>query len=143
MKQISYKAGYKYQLVADYVAQLPSELFAGSRLGNTVRAGHYLTLCYRRELHIDRGYAWDGPSGPTVDTPSFMRASLVHDALYQMIRYEAIPATVRPAVDKLLLEICIQDGMHPFRARAAYKALEWFGASAADPKNRKEVRKAP
>jgi hypothetical protein len=33
-----------------------------------------------------KGYAWNGPSGPTLDTRNFMRGSLVHDALYQLMR---------------------------------------------------------
>ena len=37
-------------------------------------------------LTIRKGYAWDGPSGPTIDTKDFMRGSLVHDALYQLLR---------------------------------------------------------
>jgi hypothetical protein len=31
-------------------------------------------------------YRWDGPSGPTVDTPSFMRSSGVHDVFFQCFR---------------------------------------------------------
>ena len=35
-----------------------------------------------KSICFDRGYAWDGPSGPTIDTPDAMPASLVHDGLY-------------------------------------------------------------
>ena len=48
-------------------------------------------------LQIAAGYAWDGASGPTIDTRNSMIASLVHDALYQLIREDNYP----PAPDEL------------------------------------------
>ena len=36
-------------------------------------------------FHVARGYCWDGASGPALDTMNFARASLVHDAIYQLI----------------------------------------------------------
>jgi len=37
-------------------------------------------------LLIKAGYSWDGPSGSAIDTKNFMQGSLVHDALYQLLR---------------------------------------------------------
>jgi methyl coenzyme M reductase gamma subunit len=67
---------YKYQLMEPY------ELPIGIR-GYTIDT-HYLKLSEDGDLTISNGYAWDGPSGPTIDTKDFIRRSLVHDALYQM-----------------------------------------------------------
>ena len=39
---------------------------------------------------VEKDYAWDGPSGPTIDTSNSMRASLVHDVLYQAMREEGL-----------------------------------------------------
>jgi len=50
----------------------------------------YLKLDGDGQFEFSKGYAWDGPSGSTVDTLNFMRGSLVHDALYQLIRMEKI-----------------------------------------------------
>ena len=36
-------------------------------------------------LLIKDGYAWDGASGPTIDTKNTQTASLVHDGLWQLI----------------------------------------------------------
>ncbi|MDA8018651.1 MAG: hypothetical protein MPN21_14515 [Thermoanaerobaculia bacterium] len=36
-------------------------------------------------IHIEAGYAWNGATG-AIDTPSFRRASLIHDGLYQLMR---------------------------------------------------------
>ena len=52
-------------------------------------------------LIIKRSYAWDGPSGPTIDTKNFMRGSLVHDALYQLMRHEHLSSDEWRAVADL------------------------------------------
>ena len=82
-------------------------------------------------LTIKAGYAWDGPSGPTFDTPDFMRGSLVHDLLYQMMRLGQIDLFHRDYADKLLGEICRADGMPAFRASYTVSAVKIFGADSA------------
>ena len=62
-----------------------------------------------------------------------MRGSLVHDALYQLMREQALPLTYRQAADDLLKEICLQDGMPRLRAWYVHKAVSWFGEFAARP----------
>ena len=47
--------------------------------------GSYVSLTRDGYLEIGAGFVWDGPSGPAVDTVSFLRASLVHDAGYWLI----------------------------------------------------------
>ena len=54
-------------------------------------------------LHVLRGYAWDGPSGPTIDTKSFMRASVVHDVFYQCHREGILPPSRRKLADRELV----------------------------------------
>ena len=71
---ISYKSGFKYQLVLDY--ELEIKISPSSEI-----VTDYIVLYESRMLVIKKGYAWDGPSGPTIDTKNFMRGSLVHDAL--------------------------------------------------------------
>jgi hypothetical protein len=39
---------------------------------------------------IYKGYEWDGPSGPAIDTDNFMDGSLIHDLLYQYMREERL-----------------------------------------------------
>ena len=57
---------------------------------------------------IKKGYAWDGASGPTIDTKSSMRASLVHDALYQLIRLKLLPFSYKAIADKNFYNICLR-----------------------------------
>lgn len=84
-------------------------------------------------LTIKKNYAWDGPSGPSIDTKNFMRGSLVHDALYQLIRERHLPLEARAAADWLLREICLEDGMSRIRANWVYMAVDLFGESSTRP----------
>jgi len=106
----------------------------------------FVQLTSKGKLTIKKGYAWDGPSGPTIDTKTFMRASLVHDALYQLMRLKRLDYTThRSQADDLLKRQCIQDGMCRFRAWYVHKFVSWFGERAACPpeKKRMELMLAP
>jgi hypothetical protein len=64
---------------------------------------------YECHLYIKNGYAWDGPSGPTLDTKDSMRASLYHDVLWQAIAEKLISERFRQESDKLLRDVFIKD----------------------------------
>jgi hypothetical protein len=98
----------------------------------------YLKLNADGVLEICEGYAWDGPSGPTLDTLDFMRGSLVHDAMYQLIRLEILPYRYKEYADLLLKKICLEDGMSKFRADYVYLAVKLFGGSRARPGSEKK-----
>ncbi len=135
MRYIRYCAGYKYQLTRDYEVKIPVH-------GHVVTA-KYFSLDTDGTMKIKAGYAWDGPSGPTWDTKSFMRGSLVHDALYQMIRLGLLPREYREKADAILRDICIEDGMWKWRAAYVYWAVRRFAAQAAHPDNRRKELTAP
>ncbi|HTE65830.1 MAG TPA: DUF1353 domain-containing protein, partial [Candidatus Binatia bacterium] len=103
----------------------------------------FLSMTPDGELTIRAGYAWDGPSGPAIDTANFMRGSLVHDALYQLIRERYLSIVVRDAADSLLRDICREDGMSRLRAWWVYRAVSRHGEPSADPARNKPVREAP
>ena len=92
---------------------------------------------------VKSGYAYDGPSGPTIDTKSSMRGSLAHDALYQLIRQGYLPGIARIRADNFMHKCFIEDGMWRWRASSWRKAVSKFAVSAADPKNKKKVYEAP
>lgn len=134
---IKYRDGYKYQLAEDYVVSTGIGLKADS-------GDHdFLSMTADGWLTVREGYAWDGPSGWTVDTKSSMRGSLVHDALYQLMREDLIPMSCRPAADELLYKICVEDGMWGWRAWLWLKAVRGFAGGAAMPENSKKVVVAP
>jgi len=138
MTNVSYKQGYKYQLAEDYVVNVSPIL-----PDDPVNTG-YICLNLLGQLTIRKGYAWDGPSGPTVDTLNFMRGSLVHDALYQLMRGGHLDhQTQRDLADRLLRHMCREDGMWWLRAWWVYKGVSLGGSSAASPKSAKEIIVAP
>jgi hypothetical protein len=124
---------YKYQLLDDYKIEI------GIR-GYSLKTS-YLNLSATGLLGISSGYAWDGPSGPTIDTLDFMRGSLVHDALYQLIRMKEIPFHYKAYADLLLKKICLEDGMSNFRANYVYQAVKLFGGASAKPGSEKPDKK--
>jgi hypothetical protein len=121
---ITYTDGWKYQLRADYTCD--TDILPLSRV-----VTEYLILETDGRLTIKRGYAWDGPSGPTVDTKSFMRGSLVHDACYQLLREKHLPRSARDSADRLLQKICKEDGMSAIRAWWVYQGVAIFGKDSA------------
>lgn len=131
VNQIHYRklTGYKYEVTRDYTEQINLE---GLKLDSVIVSKYeLLSLHPDGTLLIRRGYAWDGPSGPTIDTRSFMRGSLVHDALYQLIREGKLSQSFRIVADRALRKDCIEDGMWPWRAWYVYKLVRIFAAWAA------------
>ncbi len=116
MEQIFYKAGYKYQLVSPYMIQ------TGIKTGRHHEL-QFLSLSDDGTLWIKTGYAWDGPTFTPGDPDSSMRPSLVHDALYQLMRFGMLDRSYRKEVDMLFYELLLEDGMNPARAKLWYSAV--------------------
>ncbi len=121
---------YKYQVVdEDY------SVAVDLKLPGDIRIENFIELTAGGQLTISRGYAWDGPSGPTFDTRNFMRGSLVHDAFYQLLREGKFsgrdPEYYRRFADNLLKQMCLEDGMSKIRAWYVHKAVSWFGGGSA------------
>lgn len=126
MPCIQYAAGYKYQLRHTY------SLSTGIACDAPIRTD-WLEMTAQGQLTIHAGYAWDGASGPTFDSKSSMRASLVHDAGYQMIRLGLLPPSTRAAWDDLFHRLCREDGMWKPRAWLWFHAVRGFASPATDP----------
>lgn len=133
---ITYRSGYEYQLAADYSIQ--TNIRPAKDIITTFvklnKAGVLTTL---------EGYAWDGASG-IPDTNYNLRASLFHDALYQLMRLKHLDTEKeRDNADLLFKEICIKDGVSSVLANWYYIGLREFGEPAADPKNKKKIKRVP
>ena len=114
---------WKYQLLEDWYT-------------DTEMKGFYVLSSMFRlhstgQLIVLRGYAWDGPSGPTIDTKSFMRASMVHDVFYQCLREGLLPPSRRKLADQELVRYAKLDGMNPIRRFYAFWSLRAFAGGAA------------
>lgn len=86
-------------------------------------------------LTARKGYAYDGPSGPTIDTPDAMRGTCFHDIGYQAMRAGLLMWTYRRAVDRMMRHLMLEDGMPRVRATAWYvsvracgRMFSWWGS---------------
>ncbi len=117
-------SNYKYQLVEDWLTHT-------GILGAAARIPGFITLAHDGVLTVHRGYAWDGASGPTIDTKSSIRASLAHDAIYQLERAGHLGQEWRDKADEILRDLCIEDGMWEWRANLWLWTVRKFAASSA------------
>lgn len=123
--------GYKYELMETFA--IDTEI-----RGYDVTT-RFIVLWEDGRLFIREHYAWDGPSGPTIDTKDFMKASLVHDALYQLMREGHIGKKYREYADDLLKQMCIEEGMPKWRAWYVHLAVRWFAKGSLKPRNKDKV----
>lgn len=124
--------GYKYELVD--AAEHPSSILRDTL--NPVRTliqTKYGRIDSDGRLVIYSGYAWDGPSGIAIDSPTGMKGSLFHDFLYQLMREGFLSRSYRDAADRLLQSICLENGMSKIRAYFWYLAVKSFSKRSAYP----------
>ena len=136
-KTIEYRSGYKYQLAEDFHADIAIKPRADIDTP-------YIALDTKGNLTVKSGYAWYGTSGPVLDTDYNRRASLVHDALYQLMRMKKISAKDNKDIaDKLFKKMCREDGVLKPVAKVYYEALKALGKPSTDPRNAKQIEQAP
>lgn len=97
----------------------------------TIRA-EQITLTVDGVLGIEKGWTWDGPSGPTFDTDDTMVGAVVHDALYRLIACGALSPEYRDDADLELYRQLKAHGMFDYRAWAWYRAVRVFGGKAIE-----------
>ena len=118
MKYSEYK--YKFKVEEKFSIELPFKIpdfehpYASSKDGI---------------LSVKRGYAWDGASGPIINTRDTLVASLVHDVLYQAMRLNLIKSSKdnRKIADKNFFEILKMNGVNSIRRKVWYFAVRLFG----------------
>lgn len=126
--QIAYsKILYKYQLEEDFEYQLS---FNAIGLAQEEVGNDFVSITKDGLLKIKRRYAWDGASGPTIDTKNTMMASLIHDAGYQLMREGLISRANKDLFDKELRLVMLLKGAMPLRADYYYLAVKRYGYPA-------------
>jgi len=131
---------YKYEVASAFSVALPDGLACDLGWNS-----EYLQIsgC---DLSIKPGYCWDGSSSIAIDSDKDMRASLVHDALYQLMRMGILDyKTQRKAADELYRDMCVEDGMWKVRAWWRYKAIRKGGEkfTRPQPELREAIHEAP
>jgi len=89
------------------------------------------------EITIADEYAWDGSTG--VSDKHSIIASLVHDALYQLMRLGLVDLKYRIVADRIYRDMCIAEGMSRIEAGIRYQGLRWFGEKYAKPREVKPI----
>jgi hypothetical protein len=133
---MQYRSGYKYQLHRNYsvVTSIKPPVTIDTK---------YIWLFADGGMTIKSGYAWDGASW-AIDTNSFMRGSLEHDALYQLCREGHLdPVEFKDPIDRLLQSICREDGMFKARAWWVYKGVKRGGWSSTSRRSVRKIKTAP
>ena len=130
---MKYTKGYKYRTDETVVYDISGWGLVPSK---EINCG-LLTLTAYGYLVIHRGYSWDGASG-AIDTDTILFPSLVHDALYELLRgglgehvSGKFPADVREACDKIFRSLCLERKMTAFRAGYVYDAVRVAGFPAS------------
>ena len=118
MKYSEYK--YKFKVEENFSIELPIKIADFEQPYATSKNGI---------LEIKKGYAWDGASGPVINTQNTLIASLVHDVLYQAMRLNLIkPNKVnRKIADKNFFEILKMNGVNSVRRTVWYLEVRLFG----------------
>ena len=141
-----------WELTHDYYWELPQWFTDGvpMNLANPLVLPSYVpmrkfrlsALGPRRFIDCPKETRWDGASGWAIDTYTNMRGSLIHDALYWMLRAEVIQNfdDARDRSDRILREICREDGMGAIRAGWTYGAVALGGRKHAHPDKYQHLR---
>ena len=122
--ELKYTGGFKYQLAEKFVIE------TGLRTSLTVKLP-FAKLERNGLLTIEKGFAWDGASGPTIDTESSFVGGLVHDALYRFIQTGLLTANYKDEIDELFHALLVSQGMWKWRARIWYNGVKDFGHRSA------------
>ena len=122
---IRYKAGYKYQLVSQ--AKFQTTIKPEKSIST-----QFIRMTLKGMLTIKPGYAWDGASGPTINSLNSQQASLCHDALYQLLRENHLTGEgTRRKADKLFYELLRNDGMSKIRAKIWWRSVRRWAKNSA------------
>ena len=118
MKYSKYK--YKFKVEENFSIELPFKIPDFVHSYASLKDGI---------LSVKRGYAWDGASGPIINTRDTLVASLVHDVLYQAMRLNLIKSSKenRQIADKNFFEILKMNGVNSIRRKVWYFAVRLFG----------------
>jgi hypothetical protein len=144
---VYYTDGFKYRLSRPF--NFPTKIY-GFEGGNS-----WLWLHADGWLEARVGYVWDGASGPK-DTQSVMRAALVHDCLYQLIRLDVLPEDFRAFADGLLRDLMDADSpkrrgligglverWNDFRGWYWWIGVRRFGGASVRPSAERPEKRAP
>ncbi|MCY4128226.1 MAG: DUF1353 domain-containing protein [Gammaproteobacteria bacterium] len=133
---VTYEKIWRYKLEDDFHLDFEKEFGLSLHTKSEIN-GKFYTIS-DRELSAKQGYAWDGASGPVVQTKNSVRATLVHDIMCQAMAMNDLFRTRRnrKIADRIFLLILKQDGMAWLRRQVWYRAVRTFGGKRTKNENR-------
>ena len=138
--KLHYTKGYKYQTDTDYHFKIDLSGYLFAFWAEIIKELKFVSYNGTTgTITVKAGYAWDGPSGPTKDDKTNMRAALEHDVLYQLMRYSVVIRAFRSIADAQFNKTAKEDGMWWWRRKYYLWGLEELAGFAADPRNKKRV----
>lgn len=85
----------------------------------------YIRFLTDGSLTLSQGYVWDFGSGPAIDTPDMVYASLAHDAFYELMQLKMLPWSLRKRVDQYFKFLLKEAGMGWARRQWVYAGVRW------------------
>ena len=134
--KLYYTDGWKYILEEEWCCQ--TEIYPPK----PIRYKN-IRLTTKGLLTLTPGFPWNGPSGPTRDTPNSIAGSAAHDALYRLMRLGLLLRKWRKKADDVFYWILREKKMTKIRATVWYHGVRQFAKSATKAANRKQVLVAP
>ncbi len=129
---MKYRKGYKYQLAKD-------EYYKTSFRPNRNIVAPRIRLNTKGIMRVREGYVSDGPSGPTFDRKTNLRAGVGHDALYQLMRMGLLPCNLWRKADRDYGRWLVEGGSWEITSKINVKGLSLMRGKYAKPENRKKV----
>lgn len=93
--------------------------------GHTVKT-LFIDLRKDGTLKLALGYVWDFGSGPAIDTPDMVYASLAHDPFYELMLRDLLPWSLRKKVDQYFKKLLKKAGMGWLRRQWVYGAVRYL-----------------
>jgi len=103
----------------------------------------FITLRQNGRLTLAQYYAWDGASGLCPDMRCMMRGTLIHDALYQLMRLNLISRRYRKAADQDLKKRILFDGANTLWAGIVYGGVRVFARKGVMPLAEEPIVEVP
>ena len=131
--QFQFREGpWPYEVQEDHCHDWMRRPRAGSNPARGIQACDgcmVVTFHAVKAVTLYAGYAWDGNSGPAVNTLTCLRASALHDAWCQAMGVDIFENSFRnwAAGASEYQRICRQDGMSWLRAKGRYVAITGYG----------------
>jgi hypothetical protein len=134
-RALKYFSGFKYQLAESFWEEYT--IYPDDSISTT-----FITLSGTGLLVLKKGFAWDGPSGPTIDTPDSLKGSAVHDAYCRLMSWGLLSRSWKDKADAIARDVWIESGMSPNRADLWFRVLQKMDFYV-QPDSAREILEAP